>query len=56
MSKHNSIKQLQQQNNAYRKELEGLLKQLNPKDKKWAWELINGVVENELQQEELCNE
>jgi len=53
MTKQNELKKLQRENEAFRKELKSLI---IPKQQEWAWELINGLIENELQQEELCNE
>jgi hypothetical protein len=53
MKKSSELKKLQQENEAFRKELKTLI---IPKSKEWAWELINSLIENELKQEELCNE
>jgi hypothetical protein len=52
-TKQGNLKKLQQENQAFRDELNKLIPNKNRKE---AWELINWIVENELQQEELCNE
>lgn len=59
MIKQTEIKKLQKENDKIRDKLQeifedlGLEQSLTQKD---LWDLINGLVENELEQEELCNE
>lgn len=45
------FKKLQKENDRIRNELQEFI----PFDNSYGWDLINDLIENELQQEEMCN-
>ena len=57
MTKNKEFNKLQKENESIRKKIEEHLEHyLMSLDKEITWELINNLVENELQQEELCGD
>jgi hypothetical protein len=55
MNDEKTLKHLQQQNIALRLELNNLLRHFDDMGKKTFWNYMNDLIENEIEQEELCS-